>query len=347
MPRPVSILDLTPIEAGASSRHALRVSVDLAILADRLGYHRLWFAEHHNMNRLASAAPEVMIAHVAPQTVNLRLGSGGVMLPNHAPLKIAETFRLLEALHPGRIDLGLGRAPGGDAHATFALRRSREAMRGDDYPNLLAELLAFDAGAFPDGHPFQGIAAMPFDGQLPPLWLLGSSDFSAQLAAEAGLGFAFAAHINAAAAVPALHAYRAAFVRSARYPEPRAILALAVTVGETNEHAQELARVNDLVLLRLRTGQREGYPTLEEARAYPFTAAEQAFLASMPMRSLVGDADSVRQQIDELAELGQADDVMITTRLPGREDRERMIRQLARAFGLAYHGDVTASHQAP
>lgn len=334
MMRPVSILDLTPIEAGSSAAQALQVAVDLARLADRLGYHRLWFAEHHNTARLASAAPEVMIAHVADRTTHLRLGSGGVMLPNHAPLKIAETFRLLEALHPGRIDLGLGRAPGTDARATFALRRAREAMGGDDYPERLAELLAFDDGDFPEGHPFQGIMAVPADMRLPPLWLLGSSDFSARLAAETGLGFAFAAHIHATGAVPALRAYREHFTPSARYPAPHAILAVSVTVGATAEQARALARVNDLFLLRLRTGRLDAYPTVEEAQAYPFTAQERGLLAAMPMRYLAGDADSVRRQIDDLAERGQADEVMITTMLPGRADRERTITQMARAFGL-------------
>ena len=332
--RPLSILDLTPIEAGSSSRQALATSVDLADLADRLGYHRYWFAEHHNAAGLASAAPEVMIAHVAARTTHLRLGSGGVMLPNHAPLKIAETFRLLEALHPGRIDLGLGRAPGGDIRATLALRRAREAMNGDDYPERLAELLAFDGDGFPDGHPFAPVRAMPVDVGLPPLWLLGSSDFSARLAAETGLGFAFAAHIHAAGAVSALRAYRDAFVPSARYPTPRAILAVSVTVGETAEHARELARVSDLVLLRLRTGRLEAYPTAEEARAHEFTPEERALLAALPMSHLVGDPAEVRRQIDDLAERGGADEVMISTRLPGRADRERTIRSLARAYGL-------------
>jgi luciferase family oxidoreductase group 1 len=332
--RPLSILDLTPIEAGASSRQALTLSADLAVLADRLGYHRLWFAEHHNAAGLASGSPEIMIAHVAERTAHLRLGSGGVMLPNHAPLKIAETFRLLEALHPGRIDLGLGRAPGGDTRATLALRRTRDAVGADDYPERLAELLAYDDGTFPDGHPLQPVRAMPVDVGLPPLWLLGSSDFSAQLAAEVGLGFAFAAHIHAAGAVRALRAYRQQFVPSARYPEPRAILAVSVTVGETAEHARELSLVSDLILLRLRTGRLDTYPSLEEARAHQFTTDERALLATLPMSHLAGDPDAVRRQIEDLADRSQADEVMISTRLPGRADRERTIRSMARVFGL-------------
>ena len=233
MIRFLSILDLSPITAGSSSAEAVRDSVELAVLAERLGYHRVWYAEHHNSPGLASGVPELMIEHVASRTSTIRVGAGGVMLPNHAPLRIAEVFRLLEALHPGRIDLGLGRAPGTDTMTAFAMRRSREALTADDYPELLAELIAFDDGAFPGDHPFRTIRPVPVDTKLPPVWLLGSSDFSGRLAAEAGLGFAFAAHINAAGAIPTLRAYREAFVPSERYPEPHSILTVSVTVGET------------------------------------------------------------------------------------------------------------------
>jgi len=334
MSRPLSILDLTPVVRGSSSRQALQHSVELAVLADRLGYHRLWFAEHHNTTSIASSAPEILIAHIADRTAYLRLGSGGVMLPNHAPLKIAETFRLLEALHPGRIDLGLGRAPGTDLRTAFAMRRSREALSGDDYPELLAELIGFDSG-FEPGHPFEAIRAAPADTKLPPLYLLGSSDFSARLAAEQGLGFAFAAHINAAGAVPALRDYRQRFVPSARFSRPHAILTVSVTLGENEEHARQLSRVNDLFLLRLRTGQLDRHPTLQEALDYQFSPHERALLAGMPMRYLAGVAESVAQQIDELAEQSAADEVMITTMLPAAEDRQRTIVELARVFGLA------------
>ena len=340
MALPRSILDLTPIERGSSAREALARSVELAELADRLGYHRVWFAEHHNTAGLASAAPEVMIGHVASRTRHLRVGSGGVMLPNHAPLRIAETFRLLEALHPGRIDLGLGRAPGTDTLTAFAMRRSAEAMTAEDYPQQLAELIAFDDEAFPGDHPFRAVRAVPFDVKLPPLWLLGSSDFSARLAADTGLGFAFAAHINGAGAIPALRTYRERFVPSARFAEPRAMLTVSVTVGETPEHARELALVNDLLLLRLRSGRLGVHPTLEEAQRYPFTAAERELIAALPMRSLVGDAAGVHGQIVDLAERSGADEVMVTTFLPGLEDRRRAVEQLARAFGLRERGVV-------
>ncbi|MGH2560102.1 MAG: LLM class flavin-dependent oxidoreductase [Thermomicrobiales bacterium] len=341
MTRPVSILDLTPIESGSTPHRALEQAVDLAILADQLGYHRLWYAEHHNTAGLASAAPEIMIEHIASRTTGIRVGSGGVMLPNHSSLRIIEAFRLLEALHPGRIDLGLGRAPGTDTLTAFAMRRSREAMTGDDYPEQLAELIAFDDEAFPPDHPFQAIRAVPVDVKMPPLWLLGSSGFSAQLAARTGLGFAFAAHINRAAAVPALTRYRSDFAPSHRFPAPWAMLTVSVTVGETEEHARELSRINDLLLLRLRTGKLGRYPTLEEARTYAFTDAERSVLAAMPLNYLAGHAAGVHAQIIDLADRCQADEIMITTMLPGLADRQRTITQLARAFGLTERSQIT------
>jgi luciferase family oxidoreductase group 1 len=332
--RPLSLLDLTPITTGSTAGEAVQRSVELAELADQLGYHRVWYAEHHNSPGLASGSPEIMIEHVASRTSRLRVGAGGVMLPNHAPLKIAETFRLLEALHPGRIDLGLGRAPGTDTITAFAMRRSAEALTADDYPQQLAELLAFDDGTFPADHPFRTIRPVPVGVKLPPIWLLGSSDFSARLAAESGLGYAYAAHINGRGAVPAMRDYRQRFVPSERYSEPWAILTVSVTVGETPEHARELSLVNDLLLLRLRTGQLGTYPTLEEAKAYRFSAAERQMIDSMPMRSFVGDAEEVHRQVSALADQAGADEVMITTFLPEMTDRRRMIAEMARMFAL-------------
>jgi luciferase family oxidoreductase group 1 len=340
-PLPLSLLDLTPIPAGSSAAAALDAAVAIAQLADRLGYARVWYAEHHNAPGLASGAPEILIGHVASRTTAIRVGAGGVMLPNHAPLKIAETFRLLETLHPGRIDLGLGRAPGTDTLTAFALRRSEAALAADNYPELLAELVAFDDAAFPADHPFKAIRPVPVETRLPPLWLLGSSGFSARLAAETGLGFAFAAHINARGAKAALRDYKRSFVPSARYPAPRSILTVSVTVGETPEHAAELALVNDLLLLRLRTGQLGAYPSLAEAKRYPFTPAERELIAAMPMRSLVGDFGGVHRQIVDLVGQTEADEVMVTTFLADPADRRRMVEALAAAFGLVPRPSAT------
>lgn len=338
---PLSILDLTPIPGGSTTAEAIANSVAMAQLADELGYYRYWFAEHHNTTRLASSSPEIMIEHVASRTEHLRIGSGGVMLPNHSSLKITETFRLLEALHPGRVDLGLGRAPGTDQLTALAMRRSREALGGDDYPEQLAEMLGFDGDGFPEDNAFKVIKAVPNDVKLPPIWLLGSSGFSAQLAAHVGLGFSFAAHINGGGAVPALLAYRSQFRPSTRYSEPKAMLTVAVTVGEDDEHVRALSKLNDLFILLLRTGQFDRYPTLQEAIDHQFTALEQTMLAAMPMSYIAGTAPEVKKRIDQLAAQSKADEVMVMTMLPELDDRLRMVRGLAEAFALEPRGLVT------
>src|SRR4051812_29027153 len=188
---PLSVLDLSPVVVGSSGATSLRNSLDLAKVADRLGYTRYWVAEHHNLPSVASSAPEIMIGQIAAVTTRLRVGSGGVMLPNHAPLMVAERFKVLEALFPGRIDLGIGRAPGTDPITSFALRRRQDVSADDDFLERFQELMLLGAGTFPEGHPFRQIRVMPVDVSLPPVWLLGSSDYSAQLAAAIGAGFSF------------------------------------------------------------------------------------------------------------------------------------------------------------
>jgi len=330
--RPLSFLDLTPIESGGTAAGAIALSVQLAREAEALGYYRIWYAEHHNSPGLASSSPELMIAHIADRTESIRLGSGGVMLPNHAPLKINETFRLLNAMHPNRVDLGLGRAPGTDTVTAFAMRRSHEALTAENYPELLAELLAYDDGTFQPDHPFGKIRPVPVDTGMPPLFLLGSSDFTAILAAEVGLGFGFAAHIGRAMAIPAMRAYRERFVPSARYPQPYAILTVSVTVGETEEHAADLTLINRLFLLRLRTGHLGQYPTMEEAKAYEFSEAELALIASMPLNFISGTKEQVAAEVQALADASRADEIMITTTLPAVEDRLRTLRAMAKMF---------------
>src|SRR5512132_4461944 len=206
---PLSILDLSPVSAGSTAAQALRNSLDLARLADTLGFTRYWVAEHHNLPSIASSAPDIMIGQIAAATARIRVGSGGVMLPNHAPLMVAERFKVLEALFPGRIDLGLGRAPGTDPVTSYALRRRQDA--GDDFLERLQELILFENNAFPEGHPFRSVRAMPQDVALPPIWLLGSSGYSAQLAAVVGAGFSFAHHFAEHDAVAAMLSYRDRF----------------------------------------------------------------------------------------------------------------------------------------
>jgi luciferase family oxidoreductase group 1 len=331
---PLSLLDLTQIEQGSSSAVALANAVELAREAERLGYERVWYAEHHSSIGLASGSPEIMIAHVANHTSTIRVGSGGVMLPNHAPLKIAEVFRLLEALHPGRIDLGLGRAPGTDTLTAYALRRSEEALAAENYSSLLAELLAYDQKAFPDDHPFQKIEVTPADVQLPPIWLLGSSGFSAQLAAEVGLGFSFASHINRGLAVDVLRAYRRRFTPSGAWPEPVAMLAVGVAIGESEEHARALFRILQIGFSDLVAGRPYRMPTLAEAERLEIDPVDlqraQGFLGNW----FVGTTETVAAEVRALAEASEADEVMITTALPNQADRLRVVRGLARVWGL-------------
>jgi luciferase family oxidoreductase group 1 len=215
---PLSILDLSPVAAGSSGAQSLRNSLDLARLADGLGYTRYWVAEHHNLPSIASSAPDIMIGQIAAATAGMRVGSGGVMLPNHAPLMVAERFKVLEALFPGRIDLGLGRAPGTDPVTSYALRRRQDGGGDDDFLQRFQELVLFENNAFPENHPFRSIRAMPEDVALPPIWLLGSSGYSAQLAAMVGAGYSFAHHFADHDPVSAMLSYRAQF-------KPRAALA--------------------------------------------------------------------------------------------------------------------------
>ncbi len=203
MPVPLSVLDLAPVPTGTTPAEALRRTVDLARLAEKLGYARYWFAEHHGMASVASSAPEILIGHIASATTTLRVGSGGIMLPNHTPLKVAETFRTLAALHPNRIDLGLGRAPGSDGNASRALR----AVDGGQFPALLSELLAFTGQVpFPEHHPLRHVVATPAEVPLPPIYLLGSSGASAHWAGSSGMGYSFASHFSPEPAAPAFRA---------------------------------------------------------------------------------------------------------------------------------------------
>ena len=192
----LSVLDVSPVSSGSNGAQALRNTLELARLADQLGYERYWLAEHHNLPSIASSAPEIMIGHAANITERIRVGAGGIMLPNHAPLKVAETFRVLEALHPGRIDLGIGRAPGTDPVTATALRRSPDGLEAEDFPQRFGELLAFSGDGFPEDHPFRSVVAMPNHVRLPPIWLLGSSGYSARAAGQMGFGYAFAAHFS-------------------------------------------------------------------------------------------------------------------------------------------------------
>lgn len=331
---PLSVLDLSPIDAGVTSRQALQNTIELARHAEQLGYTRYWLAEHHNTSMLASSSPEIMIGHVAQATTSIRVGSGGVMLPNHAPLKVAETFRVLEALHPGRIDLGIGRAPGTDARTALALRRSKAALGADDFPEQLAELFAFTGEGFPDDHPFRSVAATPIDTKLPPIWLLGSSDYSAQVAAALGLGFAFAHHINPQAAEHATRLYQERFKPSVDLQHARTIVATSVVCADTEAQVEELVASMALAWVRMRSGSSAPIPSPQEALAYTYTPAERALAQSVRSQRIIGTPETVKQQLDLLIERTRADELMITTFVYGHSNRLRILELLADLFAL-------------
>src|SRR3954451_10447259 len=242
---PLSVLDLSPIASGRTPSSALHETIELARAVEADGYERFWVAEHHNIASVTSSAPEVMIAAVAAATSSIRVGSGGIMLPNHSPLKVAETVRVLGGLYPDRIDLGIGRAPGTDQRTALALRRSREALGADDFTEQYAELRAYVEG-FPADHPFAPISAQPDDIALPPVWILGSSTYGGQAAAVLGTGFAYAGHFGTLDPAGVISTYKENFQRFENDAQPYAILALAAIVAETEERAHQLAEANAL-----------------------------------------------------------------------------------------------------
>ena len=326
---PVSVLDLAPIGSGHRPGEALRNSIDLAVHAERWGYSRHWVAEHHNMPGVASSAPAVLIAHLASATTTIRVGSGGVMLPNHAPLVVAEQFGMLEAIHPGRIDLGIGRAPGTDPLTAAALRRSVGPLSADEFPDELAELIAFFRGAFPGEHPYSRIHAVPGEGDMPELWLLGSTGYSAQAAAYLGLPFAFAHHFSPANTEPALRLYRERFQPSAALAEPRAIVAVAVVCAETDERAAWLHGSSRLSVLRLRSGSPGPLPSPEEAAAYPYTPDEGERVRAYTADHVVGGPGTVCRGLDDLLARTQADELMVTTNVYDHRERLRSFELVA------------------
>jgi luciferase family oxidoreductase group 1 len=332
---PLSVLDLSPVTTVTPGSVALRNTLDLARLADALGYTRYWVAEHHNLANIASSAPEIMIGQIAAATAHLRVGSGGVMLPNHAPLMVAERFKVLEALFPGRIDLGLGRAPGTDPVTSYALRARQSAgSGGDDFLERFQELLLLEHRGFPDNHPFRSVRAVPDDVVLPPIWLLGSSGYSAELAAATGLGFAFAHHFADYDAASAMLTYRRNFKPSAERAAPYAILGVAAIVADNESEAERIAASADLHYVRRAKGEYLPLASPEEAAAYPYTPSEREQMARQRTRLVVGSPDSVKARLADLAGATQADELMITTMVYDHQARRHSYELLAQAFGL-------------
>ena len=325
---PLSVLDLSPVAASSTARQAILDSITLAKACDELGFARYWVAEHHSMASIAASAPEVLIAHIAAVTSRIRVGAGGIMLPNHNPLRVVEIFRTLEALHPGRIDLGLGRAPGTDPVTASALRRGGS----DDANDRLAEVLAFDRSGFPDTHPFRSIVPMPADVRLPPIWMLGSTLAGADIAAALGLRYAFAGHFMMRNALPALAWYRDHFKPSADLERPHSMLGVTVVCGADDENARRLAAPLRLAVVRNRTGRRAPIAGVEEALAYRYTAEEEAIADDFFQGAIIGGIETVLEGLSRLAERSQADELMISTMLPDSDDRVRSYQRIAAAL---------------
>ena len=315
---------------------ALRNTIDLAQHCDRLGYERYWIAEHHGMEVIATSVPEVMIAVVAAATSGIRVGSGAVLLPHYAPLKVAETFRTLHALFPGRIDLGLGRAPGGEALEAFALRRTRDeaGFDVDDFPNQLVELLAFLRDDFPDEHPFARIRVTPEAEGGPEVWLLGSSAWSANAAGRLGLPYAFAHFINPAGARLCLGRYRSLFEPSERMASPRAVIAIGVVCAPSDVEAEYLASTYRAMGRRLRLGLRGPAPTPEVALKELAEGPHVPVPEGEWPRVVVGAPARVRGELEQMAEALEIDEIMAVTITHDHAARVRSYELLAEAFEL-------------
>jgi luciferase family oxidoreductase group 1 len=331
----LSVLDQSPISEGMSVADALGNSIDLARLADRHGFTRYWLAEHHGTVMLAGTSPEILIGPVAAATTNLRVGSGGVMLPHYSPLKVSETFSLLSALHPGRIDLAVGRAAGTDPLTAFALQRDRRTAAPDDFPEQLTELLCYVRDGFPAGHRFGRLRPVNRGGDSGPVpWLLGSSPQSGVWAAELGLPYAFADFINPGGALVARH-YRANFVPSAAQPAPYVVVAAWALAAESDEEAMQLAASSRMAFAHFLAGTPIHVPPTETALEFLARHPDSLAAVMKRRRAIIGRPPLVRDQLVKLAAEYQADEIMVVTITFAHEARRQSYELLADAFGGA------------
>lgn len=326
----LGVLDLSPVPSGAIAAVALRNTIDLARHAEALGLTRYWLAEHHNAAAIASSTPEIMIGAVAAATTSIRVGSGGIMLPNHSALKVAETFRVLHALHPGRIDLGLGRAAGTDNRTALALRRSKEHLGADRFPEQVTELLELLTSDPDSSMPFGPLKAVPTGVPAPDLFVLGASDESAAYAGGLGVGYAYAHHFAPGGATTAMARYRDAFRASAFRSTPHGIVAMAVVCGESDGHAEDLASTGDLGGLRFGQGLRDlPMPSVAEAKAHRYDEDEEKLRVLHRARVVVGGPELVRDALAALVRETKADEIMVTAGIHDHEERKRSYDRIA------------------
>ncbi|MET0622047.1 MAG: LLM class flavin-dependent oxidoreductase [Pyrinomonadaceae bacterium] len=330
----LSVLDQSPIRSGGTAADAVRETLLLAQAAERLGYHRYWVAEHHSAASFASSSPEVLVAGVASATSGIRVGSGGVMLMHYSPLKVAENFRMLETLFPGRIDLGVGRAAGADPRTARALQAAGGEPTLERFPSQVADLLTYLHDAPPQGHPHRRTHAAPECEGAPELWLLGSSGSSAQLASQLGCAYSFAQFIQGADGAAAVRAYRQQFQPSAHLAEPRASAAIFVICAETEDEARRLASSVELWRRRMERGVEAPFASVEEARAHAYSEAELLRLTRDRERMVVGDVAQVRGRLLGVAEHYGVEELLLVTITHDFESRLRSYELIARAFGM-------------
>jgi luciferase family oxidoreductase group 1 len=330
----LSILDQSPVISGQTPAQAIAATLELARHAERLGYHRYWLAEHHAIAALADPCPEVLLARLGAETTRLRIGTGGVLLPYYSPFKVAEVFRMLECLYPGRVDLGIGRAPGGDARTAHAVGGG-QLPTAEDFPQRVWELVAHLEGALPEDHPHKRVRLQPGGDSAPEVWLLGSSDFSGALAAQLGLRFAFAHFINPRGGDLVTRAYRERFQRSARESTPAAIVCVFVICAADDDAAERLAASIDLRRLHMALGQDTPVPTLAEAEAHAFSPEERHYVMSQRERAVIGGPEKCRRELTALAERYGAEELMALTITGDYASRLKSYQLLAKAFGTA------------
>ncbi len=332
--RPLSLLDFVDIPPGLTASEAMQRTVRTAQAADRLGYHRYWISEHHSFVGLASSSPEILISHIAGATTGIRVGAAGIMLPNHAPLKVAEWFRTLEMLHPGRIDLGLGRAPGTDQVTAFALRHSRDGATGvPDFPQQAAELIAFLTDSWPAGHPFAKVVATPVVDTQPELLMLGSSGWGSAFAAANGMTSVFAHHMSPELAIDALRAYRRDFQPSELGAEPHVIVSALALATHDPAVADDFRAGWALSMRNIRRGETMR-PTIEEIRAFRLSDEYAGIAPGLEGRVFAGEPAVVAKQLAALAEAAGADEITVVAPTPDQQAKLASLELLATEWGL-------------